>query len=159
MDFPMFDFLEGVSPWWWVATGLLLGATEMATMSFFLIWWGLAALIMGALLALFPSMPGEVQIMAFAALAVGLTFLGRSMVRNFGDGEPETTLNSRSANMIGRSAKVIRFDHGDGVVEIGGEQWKARADATALGLTPGAMVRVVGADGMTLTVETPLAAG
>lgn len=157
MEFAFFDFLEGISPWWWVAAGLTLGALEMLTMSFFLIWLGLAALIMAVVLVVFPTMPGEVQVMAFALLAVALTFIGRAMIRNFGDGEPTNTLNSRSSNMVGRSAKVIRFEHGQGVVEIRGEQWQARADADAMGLNPGATVRIVSADGMLLTVASPLA--
>ena len=157
MEFAIFDFLEGLSPWWWVAGALALGALEMATMSFFLIWLGLAALIMSVVLVVFPAMPGEVQVAAFAILSVALTFVGRSYVKHFGDGEAETTLNSRASRLVGRTGKVIRFNHGEGVIEIGGVQWQAKGDPDAIGMSPGATVRVTQAEGMTLTVESGLA--
>lgn len=149
----MFDQLAGMSPWWWVAIGLALGALEMATMSFFLIWPAIAAVLSAGLLYLSPQMSGEAQIAVFAILAVFLTFAGRYLIRRFGDGgETTNTLNSRSTLMIGRHAKVAEFVGPEGRVVIDGVRWHAKwqQDATA---QTGETVEIMGADGMTLLVK------
>lgn len=151
----LFGFLEGMSPWWWVAFGLSLGALEMATMSFFLIWPGLAAIVMAVVIALFPSMPGEIQVATFGVLAVALTFAGRSLFNRFGDnGEAASHLNSRSSQLIGRRGKIIRFAHGEGVIEIDGIHWQAKADPSLMGMSAGSVVQVKAAEGMLLEVTS-----
>jgi len=146
--------LEGISPWWWVAFGIGLGAIEMATLSFFLLWPAMAAVFMAVLLAILPGMPGEVQIAFYAALSVALTFGGRSLVRRYGDGgEPETTLNKRGDQMVGRRAKVLSFEGTEGRVEIDGVHWRAQRTDGNFALGEGQAVRVVKVDGMTLHVE------
>ncbi|NNU79504.1 NfeD family protein [Halovulum dunhuangense] len=147
----MFGWLEGLSPWWWVAFGITLGALEMATMSFFLIWPGLAAVLMAVLLAFLPGMPGTVQIAVYAALAVALTFAGRAYTRRFGDGgDTATVLNDRASQMVGRRGTLVSVEHGEAVVEIDGVRWRAILSGEA---TMGTDVRVTGAQGMTLNVE------
>lgn len=154
MDLGIFDALEGISPWWWVAFGILLMALEMATMSFFLIWPGVAAIAMAGLLTMAPTMPGEVQVALFGSIAVAITFTGRLVVRQFGDGgAPDSTLNSRSAQMIGRKGTVMSMTNGEAVVEIDGTQWRAQLATPA---TAGTRVEVTGASGMVLTVRPTL---
>lgn len=149
----VFGWIAALSPWWWVAFGIGLGAVEMATMSFFLLWPALAALIMAAVVAVAPPMSGELLIALWAILSVVLTFIGRSVLRRYGDGgAPETTLNSRSASLVGRKAQVVEWSHGEGSVEIDGMRWKAvTADRDAVLLK--GPVDIVSADGMTLTVK------
>ena len=147
----MFEWLEVLSPWWWVAFGIGLGAVEMATMSFFLIWPAVAAVIMAVILWVAPGMQGEVQIAIFAVLAVALTFAGRNYLMKSG-GTSKTTLNNRSAQMVGRQAKVTEFELGEGQVEIDGLNWAAnwRDGQTA---QPGQTVKIIAAAGMSVTDE------
>lgn len=149
----IFGWIASLSPWWWVAFGIGLGAVEMATMSFFLLWPALAALVMAGILAVAPPMTGELIVSLWAILSVALTFAGRSLMLRYGDGgEPESNLNSRSARLVGRKAKVLDWAHGEGSVEIDGTRWKAvseNKDAAALA----GPVEIVSADGMTLTVR------
>ncbi len=154
MDMPYFDMLEGLSPWWWVAFGIALGAIEMVTLSFFLIWPGLAALLMAVILPFAPDMPGEIQVALFAMLSVILTLVGRALMARFGDGgEPVSGLNQRSTQLVGRRAKVISFTGSEGTVEIDGMQWRATGPD---GVVPeGSLVTITAADGMMLTVEAP----
>lgn len=147
----LFGFLTGISPWWWIAGAVLLGVIEMATMSFFLIWPALAALVMAAVVFVAPGLSGVAQAFLFAVLAVILTLIGRSLIGRFGDGgAPATGLNDRSAAMIGRRAKVLSFEGGEGSVEIDGIRWKAVWEG------PNAIdgiVEVTAADGMRLSVR------
>ncbi len=150
----MFDLLETISPWWWVAFALGLGAIEMATMSFYLIWPALAAVLMAVLTALLPSMPGEIRIGVFAALSILLTFAGRSLITRFGDGGAQDSgLNRRGAQMVGRRGTAVRFEHGEGTVEIDGIPWRAKAEPPDAIILEGAQVRVVGTEGMVLQVS------
>lgn len=149
---PLLDSLVGISPWWWVAFGVAMGALEMATMSFFLIWPALSALLVGGLVLLTPTIGGEAQIAIFAILAVILTFAGRSLMHHFGDGgEAASTLNSRANMVVGRHAKVLEFTGPEGVVLVDDIRWRAiwpkgasaKVDST---------VRITRAEGMTLYV-------
>lgn len=148
-----FSFLAGISPWWWVAFAVALGAVEMATMSFFLIWPALAAFVMALLLVVAPGTSGEIQISLFAILAIALTFAGRSLVHRFGDGGEATgTLNARSTLMIGRHAEVQSFTGPEGNVTVDGIRWRAHWP-TGKSAKPGDTVKVTGANGMVLMVE------
>ncbi len=149
----VFQWVADLSPWWWVAFGIGLGAVEMATMSFFLIWPALAAVLMAIVVAVAPPMSGEAIVSIWAILSIALTLVGRSLMQRFGDGgEPVSTLNSRGQQLIGRQAKVLNWDHGEGAVEIDGMRWKAVGEHGA-SFIAGAPVNVVAADGMTLTVN------
>lgn len=149
----IFDFLNGMSPWYWVALAFGLGALEMATMSFFLIWPALAALTMGGLLAASPNMTAETQVISFAVLAVLLTVIGRYLFTKYGDGgEVSETLNKRSAHFIGRTGAVLEFANTEGVIELEGMRWRAKWIGDA-GSAKGDKVRVTDVDGMVLHVE------
>lgn len=148
----MFGFLQSMSPWWWIAFAVALGALEMATMSFFLIWPALAALALGLIHWLMPGLGGEVQVILFAVLAVALTFVGRGLLNRYGDGEADHNLNARGRQLIGRHAQVEVFTGPEGTVTIDGIRWQAKwADASRS--EPGGIVEVTGADGMTLIVR------
>lgn len=149
----LFAFLDGISPWWWIAFGIALGVIEMATMSFFLIWPALAALAVGIFLTFVPGTTGEVQITEFAILAVLLTFIGRHLMHRFGEKDGASdNLNSRANLMIGRHAQVQEFIGPEGSVTIDGVRWHAIWQNGASSKR-GATVKIIGADGMSLLIE------
>ena len=150
---PFLDFLEGLSPWWWVALAFALGALELATGTYVLIWISLAALAMSGIMWTLPEMGGEAQVVLFAVLSVALTFAGRGLLQRFGDGADEhATLNQRGAHLVGRTATVLSCDGGAGSVEIDGMRWRARWVSGEVG-NADAKVRVTAANGMELTVS------
>ena len=62
-----------LGPWsWWVA-GLVLLAAEMMVPGFFLVWIGLAALIVGA--SLLMQVPTSFQLLGYPGLAIVLFLL------------------------------------------------------------------------------------
>ena len=79
MEFGLLDFLDGISPWWWITLGVVLIGLEMTTMSFFLIWPGIAAVVIAILLWIAPGMSGEAQVALFAVLSVAFTWVGRTI--------------------------------------------------------------------------------
>lgn len=150
----LFQSLMGVSPWWWVAFGLALGALEMATGSFFLIGPGVAAAIVGIVLFVNPQMAGEFQVTIFAIVSVILTWAARVYTAKMREAPSDRPgLNQRAGQIIGRRGTVLDpFHHGEGAVEIGGVRWLAKLDEGEM-LAKGKPVEVVAATGTTLTVK------
>jgi len=148
------DILSGISPWWWVAFALALGALEMATFSFFLIWPALAALLVSALLAASPELSGSVQVSIFAIGAIAFTVMGRFFFARYGDGggTEDMLLNKRGQRFVGRSAIVAEFANGQGYIEVEGMRWRANWPADQTSKT-GDQVRITQADGLVLNVE------
>jgi hypothetical protein len=157
LNFDLFAFLDGASPWWWIALALGLGAIEIVTVTYFMLWLGLAAFTVGIAMAMFPAMPGTSQLLTFALLAILYTVIGWVFVRRRQPTDGDPALNRRSAAQIGRQALVTgTFTAGVGWVEIDGVRWRARlADPDGGGAEPletGATMSITDADGMTLIV-------
>lgn len=147
----MLEFLNGISPLWWVAFALALGAGELLTGSTFLLWPAIAAAATAAALFAWPGLGGETQLGLFAVCTVAATVLGRFALSKGGKRDRAADLNNRAELMIGRSAEVLAFANSRGQVEIDGVRWTARwPDGKASG--PGDTVKIEGADGATLIV-------
>jgi hypothetical protein len=154
MDFGLFAFLDGASPWWWIALALGLGAVEMLTFTYFMLWLALAAFTVGIGLAVFPSMPGTSQLLTFALLAILYSAVGWAYVRRRQPKDAHPGLNRRSEAMVGRQAVVTEaFSAGVGWVELDGVRWRARLANGAPAPEIGATMSIAAADGMTLVVE------
>jgi membrane protein implicated in regulation of membrane protease activity len=143
-----------VRPWHWLALGAILVSIEIVSTTFYFLWPGIAAVIMGALLYVFPALGPNSQIMLFAAMAMIATVAWKRYApRSFTTTDPHPTLNRRAAQYEGRRAKVaVNFANGRGAVLIDDTRWSA---VTADGSDPaaGESVLVTGADGTVLTVK------
>lgn len=159
MAFDIFGFLDGISPWWWVALALALGAIEVMTFTYFLLWPALAAATVAIALFVSPAMSGTTQALTFAILTLVYAVVGWVALRRIraSGGEATSGLNQRSARLIGRRAEVEgRFSGGLGWVHVDGERWRARlSDAAGALPEPGSELEVTGAEGMTLIVSKP----
>lgn len=148
-----FEMIAGLSPWSWVAVGVVLGVIEMLTMSFFLIGPALASLALAVIVGLFPGMAGEILMLLWAVLAVVLTLACRPFLARYGGSDGAgSNINERSAQLVGRRAVVLEWRNGEGSVEVDGIRWRA-AWQDAQAAQSGAPVEVIAADGMTLTVR------
>jgi len=153
VQFDLFAFLDGASPWWWIALALGLGAIEIVTFTYFMLWLGLAAFTVGIGLAMFPAMPGTSQLLTFALLSILYTALGWVYVSRRQPKDAHPGLNRRSAAVVGRQAVVTgAFSAGVGWVEVDGVRWRARLADGAEPPEAGATISIESADGMTLIV-------
>lgn len=144
-----------LSPWWWLAAAILLAAIEMLTFSTVLIWSALAALVTAAATWIWPGQGLTSQIALFAIVSIAFVLIGRTMVGRFGNrGDAASTLNRRSAALVGREAEVIAFTYHEGQISVDGIPWPARLDSTTQRTPkPGDRVRITGADGMVVWVK------
>ena len=135
--------------WFWLSLGFILGAVEMIAPGFFLMWLGLAAIIVGMLTWALPiSLP--LQVALFAIISVLTVYAGKKFLKDNPIESDDPMLNNRGARLTGEIVTVIEaITDGHGRVRVGDTDWSARgADAAA-----GAKVRVIGADGAVLLVD------
>ncbi len=153
MGLDLFAFLNGASPWWWIALALGLGAVEIVVLTYFMLWLGLASLTVGIMMMLFPAMPGTSQMASFSLLAILYTAIGWAWVRRRQARDEHPGLNRRSAAMVGRQAVVTGdFAAGIGWVEVDGVRWRARLADGSEPPPAGTTMAVSDAEGMTLVV-------
>jgi inner membrane protein len=139
--------------WWhWLALGLVLVALELAASGgFYIIFFGVAAIIVAALTVMGASGPAWAQLALFSILSVGsLLFFRSPMLRwmKLDAGAPDVD------SLVGETA-VARQDipAGEiGRVELRGTAWTARNRSAEL-LTNGRRCVVVGVDRLMLIIE------
>ena len=148
----VFDPVVGLNLWHWLALGAILIALEIVTPTTYLLWPGLAALVMGVIVAIFPEWSWQIQLLIYAVLAVAVSLAGRKFMPKRGDIVDSSHLNRRAAQYVGRRALAAEnFVAGRGPVIIGDTHWSAQ---TLDGSSPakGATVEVKEADGTLLKV-------
>jgi inner membrane protein len=146
----MGDWISSFEPhWFWLSLGVLLGAIEILIPGFFLIWMGLAAIIVG-LIALIVPISLAYQIALFAILSVLTVYAGKRYFSLNPIQSDDPALNDRASRLKGEIVTVVEdIADGRGRVKLGDGEWNVRgADAPA-----GARVRITGADGAILLVE------
>ena len=151
-EFDLFSALDGASPWWWIALAIAVGAIEMLTFTYFLIWIALAAFAVGLAMAAIP-LDGQEQVVAFAVLSILFTVAGRFAVKRMRQTPSETPgLNRRSEKLIGRTGKALSdFENDEGLIVIDDVRWRARLAIGAV--RKGESLVVIDAEGMQLICE------
>ena len=131
-----------LGPWNWMVLGFALLTLEILTPGVFMLWIGLAALIVGALSLMFWSAAfwiWQVQIWAFLALALACAFAGKKIMGKNDDATDQPLLNRRGDQLVGRTATLTEpITDGRGRVKIGDTTWRVSGPD----LPAGAKVRV-----------------
>lgn len=134
--------------WNWLILGLVLIGVEVLAPGVFMLWLGLAALLVG-LLSFVVDMHWQMQVLLFAIFAAAAVPVWRNLARR---GKSETSnpfLNRRNDALVGRVFTLEKpIQDGSGTVRIDDTIWRVNGpDAPA-----GSRIRIVKADGATLTV-------
>jgi membrane protein implicated in regulation of membrane protease activity len=139
--------------WWsWFLAGLVLMAMEMLTPGgFFLMFFGLAALVVGTLLALGLDLPAWLQWVLFSGLSVAslLLFRGPLLARMKAAEPKQRDVDS----LVGESATVLEDlpPGAQGKAELRGSAWTARNAGHSV-LVKGQRSRVKRVDGLTIWI-------
>ncbi len=147
----MGDWISTLEPhWFWLTVGLALGVVEILAPGFFLMWLGLAAIIVGLLAWVVPTISLPFQVALFAVLSVLTVYAGKKFLKDNPIESEDPALNDRSARLRGEIVTVVEaITNGRGRVKVGDSEWNVRGSDAAVGT----QVRVAGADGATLLVE------
>jgi hypothetical protein len=140
-------------PWWaWMLIGIALLAGELLTPGgFYVLFFGLGALTVGAVGAAGITLHPAIQWLLFAALSVAATLLlRRPLLARLQIGSPK----ARVDDLSGETAVPIEAiaPGAVGRAELRGTVWSAR-NAGRQALIAGERCRVVRAEGLTLLLE------
>jgi len=139
--------------WWhWLVFGLFLALLEVVSAGgFYIIFFGLAAILVGALAFLGLAGPVSTQLLLFSVISVASLLLFRNrLVERFQSSPQAPPID----DLVGEGAVVIEevAPGGVGKVELRGTTWSARTGG-AVALARGARCRVTRVDGLLLYVE------
>src|SRR5687767_53704 len=139
--------------WWhWLVIGLLLVLAELATPGgFFVIFFGVAALIVGALSGLGVGGPMWVQLLMFSVLSVVSLLLFRTRLLQLMQVDPQAPAVDSLVGEIGLLEGAIAPGQ-IGKIEVRGAAWSAR-NTTSSEIPRGMRCRVVRVKGLMLEVE------
>ena len=138
--------------WWhWLVLGLLLVLFELATPGgFYIVFFGLGAVLVGILAAGGWAGPVWVQILLFAVISVTTLLLFRSRVLKWMQLDPQRPAVDELVGQI--SIVLTAMAPGDvGKVELRGSAWNARNVSDGV-LSAGTRSRVMRVDGLMLMV-------
>jgi len=134
-----------LGPWNWMLLGFILLCLEIFAPGVFLLWIGIAALIVGSVSLLLwdaAFWTWQVQVLVFLVLSLASAYVGKKLVRDREQASDQPLLNNRGAQMIGRTATLAEpIREGRGRIKLGDTTWRVSGPD----LPAGAQVRVVGA--------------
>jgi inner membrane protein len=145
----MSNFIVSIGIWnWFIAGGVLL-VLEILAPGVFMLWLGLAALLVG-LISLGIDWPWQAQFVAFAAFSIAAIPLWRRLARKVEKPTDQPFLNRRAEAFVGRVFTLERpIIDGTGTMAIGDTVWRI----TGADIPAGSRVKVTGVDGTALHVE------
>lgn len=139
----MFDPL-----WWhWVVGGIALVLLELAVPAFFVIWFGLGALLVGLLLVVAPSLSFTTQIVVWTVASVGMTVLWFKVFRS----DKQQTRSGQADSVVGEVGMLLTAvaAYQPGQVRfqkpvLGAELWECRTEDD---IAAGERVKVLSVEG------------
>lgn len=140
--------------WSWAILGLILLGVEMLSGTFYILWFGIAALCVALLLVLFPTASLSVQLLAFSLLAVVSLVLWKS---RYAKEAPRLRVGQSRSDDIGRHGLIVAAVSPQQVGRIaftlpvmGSREWAAVASEA---LEAGDEAEVIGIEGNYLRVQ------
>lgn len=135
---------------WWIFAVVLILA-ELMLPGYFMLWVGIAAAVVGALLLIVPDLSFLAQSVAFVLLSVVSCYSYWRFVRPVTAGpSDQPLLNRRAEQFIGKRYVLdSAIVNGNGKVRVGDSPWLASGPD----LPAGATVEVIAVDGTTLKVR------
>lgn len=139
--------------WIWGALGLILLTIEMATGTFYVLWFGVAALCVSVATWIFPELSHALQFTIFAVLSLGSLAIWR---RYYKKTEIHYRVGQAQGEEIGRIGTVIKATSAthSGTIRfaqglMGSREWVALSDAP---IEAGSNATVVAVEGNTLRI-------
>lgn len=140
--------------WWqWLVLGLVLIASELAVPAFVLVWFGLSALVLGAMVWLLPAMSLATQLLCWTILSLALIVLWQRVFKKSVMGTRAGTADQIVGETGLLVGDVAPFKHGEVRFQrpvLGSDVWDCIADTE---IRAGERVVVVGVEGSTVKIQ------
>lgn len=145
----MWNYLQHLSYWDWLALGTLLLILEVFGAGGYLLWIGVAAAAVGVIGFIIPTLDWTLQFLLFGLLSVLTAVFWWRRQRSNRSASDQPGLNVPGQHLLGRVLVVSdAITEGRGKVRVGDGVWLARGPDTPAG----ARVKVIGIDGTVLQV-------
>lgn len=146
----MREIFGQVEFWHWLAFGGVIATLEMLLPGVWLLWFGIAGGLTGAVVFVFPAMAFPYQVLVFAIFAFISIVISVLLLRRHPIQTEKPGLNDRGSAMTGRIFTLENpIVDGVGRVKVGDSVWRIEGED----FMRGTKVRVVGIKGATLMVE------
>lgn len=140
--------------WWhWAVLGIGLIIAELAIPAFFIVWFGLGALLVSIVLLAMPSLSLTAQLLTWTIASVAMVVV---WFRIFKPGMHKTRIGMSDSNILGEVGMLTRdvepFQKGQVRFQkplVGSEVWECISDET---IKSGERVKVLGIEGSFLKV-------
>ena len=133
----------------WACLSLLLIAAEVVAPGVFMLWLGMAAAVVFAVVLLVPGIPPPLQALGFIVLSFAFIAVYRRYFRKADQQSDQPLLNRRAEQFVGKVYVLeSAISNGTGRIKLGDALWTV----TGPELPTGARVRVTAAESMVLTV-------
>lgn len=119
--------------YWWIFAAILI-IFEVLLPTFYFLWTGIAAFIVGLIMLLVPSLVWELQIVIFAVLSVFSIVMWRNYAKKNPAVSDEPLLNRRGKQYVGRVITLKEpIVDGVGKVQIDDSTWKVMGEDCDVG--------------------------
>ena len=147
----MFELLEQVNHWHWLAFGLALLALELVGTGGYFLWIGISAMLVGALLGALP-IGWQMQWLSFASFSLITTWLWwRRQLSNDKQSDAGRELNQREKQLVGQTVFLTEeVKRGNCRIKVGDSSWSARASQD---IPSGTEIKIVALDGIILIIQ------
>ncbi|MDB5490814.1 MAG: rane protein implicated in regulation of rane protease [Micavibrio sp.] len=146
----MTEFLSTLSDWHWLSFGIILIVFEVLVPGTFLLWPGLAAVIVGLLKAVIPVLAWTICVSLWAVLSVVLVAGFVLYSKAHPGSRPVSLLNRRGEQYIGERFTLDKpVINGKGEMRVGDTVWKIVSNQD---LRAGTVVFVTAVEGTSLRV-------
>lgn len=146
------SLITELGPWSWWILGLVFVGLEILVPGVFLLWIGLAAIVVGALsLVVWDTAwwSWQLQLFIFAVLAVGFALAGRRVSGSNAESD-QPMLNRRIEGLVGRTATLVEpIADGKGRIRLDDTTWIVQGPD----LPAGTQVRITAAQSGSLVVQ------
>jgi membrane protein implicated in regulation of membrane protease activity len=133
----------------WACLALLLIAAEVVAPGVFMLWLGMAAGVVFAVVLLVPGIPRPLQALVFIVLSFAFIAVYRRYFRKSDEVSDQPLLNRRAEQFVGKAFVLdSAIVNGFGKIKVGDALWTVAGPE----LAAGTRVRVTAADSMVLTV-------
>jgi membrane protein implicated in regulation of membrane protease activity len=137
--------------WWiWMILAALFVVGEIFSAGFFLLWFGVGAVVAGLMAYLGLGMIG--QLAAFVVVSLGLFFVSRPFAERFTKKQPPGIGADRFVGKEGVVLESVNNDEATGRVRVDREEWRAITDGEGT-IAQGAHVVVAAVSGNHLVVR------
>lgn len=145
------EYLENIEYWHWLIFGVILLALEIVVFGAIFLWFGIAALVVGTLVFLIPTMMWMPQILLWSVLAVAGAVFWQQYRKNNPPADRAKGMNRRGEQYIGRHFTLTKdIVNGNGELHVDDTRWKIVSHHD---LPIGTKVSVTGVEGTSLRVE------